>query len=40
MTQHGWISSAQVAQLMAGADVLLVPSLQEGLPMVAIEALQ
>jgi glycosyltransferase involved in cell wall biosynthesis len=40
VTLHGWISSAQVAQVMAGADILLIPSLQEGLPMVAIEALQ
>ena len=37
---HGWISSDQVAQLMAEADILLMPSLHEGLPMVAIEALQ
>jgi glycosyltransferase involved in cell wall biosynthesis len=40
VTRHGWISSARVAQLMAGADILLMPSLHEGLPMVAIEALQ
>jgi glycosyltransferase involved in cell wall biosynthesis len=40
VTQHGWISSARVAQLMAEADILLMPSLHEGLPMVAIEALQ
>jgi glycosyltransferase involved in cell wall biosynthesis len=40
VTQHGWISSAQVAQLMAEADILLMSSLHEGLPMVAIEALQ
>ena len=37
---HGWISNAQVADLMAGADILLMPSLNEGLSMVAIEALQ
>ena len=37
---HGWISSDQVAQFMAEADILLMPSLHEGLPMVAIEALQ
>jgi glycosyltransferase involved in cell wall biosynthesis len=37
---HGWISSDQVAQLMGEADILLMPSLHEGLPMVAIEALQ
>jgi glycosyltransferase involved in cell wall biosynthesis len=40
VTLHGWISSAQVAQVMSAADVLLMPSLQEGLPMVAIEAMQ
>jgi glycosyltransferase involved in cell wall biosynthesis len=40
VTLHGWISSAQVAELMAGADILLMPSLHEGLSMVAIEALQ
>ena len=40
VTLHGWISSAQVAQVMAEADILLMPSLHEGLPMVAIEALQ
>ena len=40
VTQHGWISSDRVAQLMAEADILLMPSLHEGLPMVAIEALQ
>ena len=40
VTLHGWIPNAQVAQVMADADILLLPSLQEGLPMVAIEALQ
>ena len=40
VTQHGWISGVQVAQLMAEADILLISSLHEGLPMVAIEALQ
>ena len=37
---HGWISNAQVAELMAEADILLMPSSNEGLSMVAIEALQ
>jgi glycosyltransferase involved in cell wall biosynthesis len=37
---HGWIPNAQVAEFMAGADILLMPSLNEGLSMVAIEALQ
>ena len=40
MTLHGWISDAQVARVMAEADILLMTSLHEGLPMVAIEALQ
>ena len=37
---HGWISNARLADLMSGADILLMPSLNEGLSMVAIEALQ
>ncbi len=37
---HGWISNAKVAELMAEADILLMPSSNEGLSMVAIEALQ
>jgi glycosyltransferase involved in cell wall biosynthesis len=40
VTLHGWIPSTQVAQLMAQADILLLTSLHEGLPLVAIEALQ
>lgn len=39
VTLHGWISSDQVARVMGEADILLLPSLHEGLPMVAIEAL-
>ena len=39
-TLHGWLSDAQVARLMARSDILLMTSLHEGLPMVAIEALQ
>jgi glycosyltransferase involved in cell wall biosynthesis len=37
---HGWLSHASVAQVMARSDILLMTSLHEGLPMVAIEALQ
>jgi glycosyltransferase involved in cell wall biosynthesis len=37
---HGWISGEQVARAMAEADILLMPSLHEGLPMAAVEALQ
>ena len=40
VTVHGWLSGAQVAQRMATSDILLLTSLQEGFPMVAIEALQ
>jgi glycosyltransferase involved in cell wall biosynthesis len=40
VTVHGWLSEAQVAERMAASDILLLTSLQEGLPMVAIEALQ
>jgi len=40
VTLHGWLSDAQVAQVMAKGDILLMTSLHEGLPMVAIEALQ
>lgn len=37
---HGWLSESDVAQVMARCDILLMTSLHEGLPMVAIEALQ
>jgi glycosyltransferase involved in cell wall biosynthesis len=40
VTIHGWLSEAQVAERMAASDILLLTSLQEGLPMVAIEGLQ
>jgi glycosyltransferase involved in cell wall biosynthesis len=40
VTVHGWRSETQVAERMAASDILLLTSLQEGLPMVAIEALQ
>ena len=35
----GWIDQAGVAQLMAKADVLVLPSYDEGLPLVILEAL-
>jgi glycosyltransferase involved in cell wall biosynthesis len=35
----GWSNQAQVAQLMAHADVLVLPSYDEGLPLVILEAL-
>ncbi|HEY5954648.1 MAG TPA: glycosyltransferase family 4 protein, partial [Terrimicrobiaceae bacterium] len=37
---HGWLSAAEVAKVVARSDILLMTSLHEGLPMVAIEALQ
>lgn len=37
---HGWLSSAGVADLLKQSHVLLMTSLHEGLPMVAVEALQ
>jgi glycosyltransferase involved in cell wall biosynthesis len=35
----GWVDQAGVAQLMAKADVLVLPSYDEGLPLVILEAL-
>ena len=35
----GWCEQAQVARLMAQADVLVLPSYDEGLPLVILEAL-
>ncbi len=35
----GWLDSAQVAQQMAQADVLVLPSYDEGLPLVILEAM-
>jgi glycosyltransferase involved in cell wall biosynthesis len=35
----GWASADDVSECMSQADVLLIPSLSEGLPMVAVEAL-
>lgn len=40
VTLHGWLAETDVAQVMARSDILLMTSLHEGLPMVAIEALQ
>jgi glycosyltransferase involved in cell wall biosynthesis len=40
LTFYGWVSETQVAERMTASDILLMTSLQEGLPMVAIEALQ
>lgn len=37
---RGWMDGAAVADRMAESDILLMTSLHEGLPMVAVEALQ
>jgi glycosyltransferase involved in cell wall biosynthesis len=36
---HGWLPNEAVQRLMAGSNVLFLPSLSEGFPMVAVEAL-
>lgn len=36
---EGWVDQRRVAQLMARADVLVLPSYDEGLPLVILEAL-
>jgi glycosyltransferase involved in cell wall biosynthesis len=36
---RGWVSSEGVSEAMSNAEILLIPSLSEGLPMVAVEAL-
>lgn len=35
----GWVEREQVAQLMASADILVLPSYDEGLPLVILEAM-
>jgi glycosyltransferase involved in cell wall biosynthesis len=37
---HGWVESDKVRELMSQADVMLMPSSAEGLPVAAIEALR
>ena len=36
---EGWVDQQQVAQLMAAADLLVLPSYDEGLPLVILEAM-
>jgi glycosyltransferase involved in cell wall biosynthesis len=36
---RGWASAAEVTEAMRESEILLIPSLSEGLPMVAVEAL-
>jgi glycosyltransferase involved in cell wall biosynthesis len=36
---HGWVTSAQVQAAMADSDILVMPSLSEGLPVVGMQAL-
>jgi glycosyltransferase involved in cell wall biosynthesis len=36
---QGWASAAEVSAVMGNSEILLMPSLSEGLPMVAVEAL-
>lgn len=39
VTFTGWVNRAEAAQLLLAADVLVLPSYNEGLPMVILEAL-
>jgi glycosyltransferase involved in cell wall biosynthesis len=36
---HGWVAPEQVAAIMSQGDILVLPSLAEGLPLVGIQAL-
>lgn len=36
----GWLPGSEVEQILAAADILLMPSLSEGMPVAAIEALK
>ena len=36
---HGWVAPAKVAAIMSQGDILVLPSLAEGLPLVGVQAL-
>jgi glycosyltransferase involved in cell wall biosynthesis len=36
---HGWVAPAEVAAIMSQGDILVLPSLAEGLPLVGVQAL-
>ena len=36
---HGWVTSEQVQTTMENSDILVIPSLSEGLPVVGMQAL-
>lgn len=40
VTSTGWLESAEVQRVLAEADILCLPSLSEGLPVAAVEALK
>jgi glycogen synthase len=40
VTLTGWVTSDEVERILKDADILLMPSLSEGMPMAAVEALK
>lgn len=39
VTLHGWVAPDRVAEIMSRGDLLVLPSLSEGLPLVGVQAL-
>jgi len=39
VTFHGWVAPERVAEIMSRGDILMLPSLSEGLPLVGVQAL-
>jgi len=39
ITFHGWVTTQRVDEFMRNSDILLIPSIMEGLPMVGLNAL-